>query len=156
MYQALYRFFWGGISNHPGDWAPLQPRFGALQLLAFPKIKITFEREEISDLWWDLRKYNKAAVGHWENCVRSQGAYFEGDWGVVVLCTVFLISCMFFSKCVYFSYYMVGYFLDRLRVCVWGGWVCMPETFCQDTLIKCHTYTKFRVSNGFLSNSLWR
>ena len=28
---------------------PLQPRFGILQLLAFPKPKITFEREEISD-----------------------------------------------------------------------------------------------------------
>ena len=27
----------------------LQPRFGALRLLAFPKTKITFEREEISD-----------------------------------------------------------------------------------------------------------
>ena len=27
-----------------------------------------------------------------KNCVRSQGAYFEGDWGIVVLCTMFLIS----------------------------------------------------------------
>ena len=36
-------------SNHPGDSAPLQPRFGALWLLAFPKINTTFEREEISD-----------------------------------------------------------------------------------------------------------
>ena len=29
--------------------SPLQPRFGALQLLAFPKTEITFEREEILD-----------------------------------------------------------------------------------------------------------
>ena len=29
---------------------------------------------------------------HWENRVRSQGAYFEGDRGVIVLCTVFLVS----------------------------------------------------------------
>ena len=28
----------------------------------------------------------------WENCVRPQGAYFEGDWGVIVLCTMFLVS----------------------------------------------------------------
>ena len=42
--------FFGKISNHPGNSAPLQPRLGALQLLAFPpKAKITFEREEISD-----------------------------------------------------------------------------------------------------------
>ena len=40
--------FSGETSNHQGDSAPLQPRFGALQLLAFPKTKITFEREEIS------------------------------------------------------------------------------------------------------------
>ena len=44
--------FFGETSNHPGDSAPLQPRFGALQLLAFPKIKTAFQREEISDCWW--------------------------------------------------------------------------------------------------------
>ena len=31
--------FFGETSNHPGDSAPLQPRFGALQLLAFPRLK---------------------------------------------------------------------------------------------------------------------
>ena len=69
----------GEISNHPGDSALLQPRFGALQLLAFPKAKVTFEREEISDHRWDLWKYNRAADGDCENCVRSHGAYSEGD-----------------------------------------------------------------------------
>ena len=36
---------YGKISSHPSDSAPLQPRFGALQLLAFPKTKITFSIE---------------------------------------------------------------------------------------------------------------
>ena len=85
------------------DSAPLQPRFGSLQLLAFPQTKITFEREEISDHQWDSGKYDGAADGKWENCVRSQGAYFKGDWGVIVLCTVFPVSCTFFNKCLYFS-----------------------------------------------------
>ena len=86
--------FFGETSNHPGESAPLQPRFGALWLLAFPKAKITFEREEISDHGWDSmgRKYNRAADSDWENYVRSLGAYFEGDWGVIVLCTMFLVS----------------------------------------------------------------
>ena len=84
--------FFGKISNHPGDSAPLQPRFGAVLLLAFPKTIITFERKEISDHWWDSGKYDRAADGDWENCVRSQGAYFEGDWGIIVLCTMFLVS----------------------------------------------------------------
>ena len=41
--------FCGKTSNPPGDSAPLQPRFSALWLLGFPRTKITFEREEISD-----------------------------------------------------------------------------------------------------------
>ena len=33
----------GETSNHPGNLAPLQPRFGALWLLAFPKLKSPFK-----------------------------------------------------------------------------------------------------------------
>ena len=84
--------FFGKTSNHPGDSALLQPRFGTLWLLTFPKTKITFEREEISDHQWDAGKYNGAADGNWENCVRSQGAHFEEDSGIIVLCTMFLVS----------------------------------------------------------------
>ena len=59
----------------------------------FPKLKSPLKkREEISDPWWDSGKYHSAADGYWENCVRSQGAYFEGDWGAIVLCTMFLVS----------------------------------------------------------------
>ena len=90
--SRLMQSFFGETSSHPGGSAPLQPRFGVLWLLAFPQTKITFEREEISDHWWDFRKYNGAADGDWENCVRSQGAYFEGDWGIIVLGTMFLVS----------------------------------------------------------------
>ena len=105
--------FFGKTLNHPGDSVPLQPRIGTLWLLTFPKTKISFEREGILDCQWDSGKYNRAADGDWENCVRSQGAYFEGDWGVIVLHTMFLVFCIFFNKCLYFSYYMAGYLLDR-------------------------------------------
>ena len=88
-------------STHPGDSALLQPRFGTLWLLAFSKTKITFEREEISDHRWDSGKYNGVADGYWENCVRSQGAYFEEDWSLIFLCTMFLVSCIF-NKCLLF------------------------------------------------------
>ena len=53
--------FFGKTSNHPGDSAPLQPRFGAPWLLTFPKIKITFEREEI----WVLMRFRKIQRGSW-------------------------------------------------------------------------------------------
>ena len=105
--------FFCETSHHPGDSAPLQPRFGALWLLAFSKTKISCEREEISEHWWQSGKYDGASDGDWENCVRSQVAYFEGDWGIIVLCTVFLVFCIFFNKCLNFSYYMAGYSLER-------------------------------------------
>ena len=113
MHHISCRVFFCKTSNPPGDSTPLQPRFGALWLLTFPKIKITFKREEISDHRWHSGKYDGVADGDWENCMRSQGAYVEGDWGVIVLCTMFLISCIFFNICLYFSYYMSGYLLDR-------------------------------------------
>ena len=106
-------FFWQNIKS-PRWLSPAKPRFGALQLLAFSKTKITFEREGILDHQWDSGKYNRAADGDWENCVRSQGAYFEGNWGIIVL---YNVSCIFFNKCLYVSYYMDGYFLDRCCVC---------------------------------------
>ena len=84
--------FFGETSNHPGESAPLQPRFGALWLLAFSTTKITSERKKISDHSWDSRKYDGAADSNWENSVRSQGAYFEGDWDIIVLCTMLLLS----------------------------------------------------------------
>ena len=35
-----------------------------------------------------------------------------------VQCFLFLVSCIFFNKCFYFSYYMAGYLLDRTCTCL--------------------------------------
>ena len=67
--------FFGERSNRPSHSAPLQPRFGTLRLLAFPKTKITFEMEEISDHWWDSGKHDGAADGERGNCVMFQGVH---------------------------------------------------------------------------------
>ena len=113
--------FFGKTSNRLDDSATLQPRFGTLWLLAFPKTKITFEREEIfftifslyvfsvyffidgfiSNHQQDSGKYNREADVGWENCVRSPGACFEGVYIVIVL--LYNASCILFSKCLYFS-----------------------------------------------------
>ena len=82
----------GKTSSHPSDSAPLSSRCGVLHLLAIPKAKITLEREEILDCWWDSVKSDWKADGDWENCVRSQGAYFKGGWGIIARCTMFLVS----------------------------------------------------------------
>ena len=86
--------FFGEISNHLGDSAPPQPIIVTLRPLAFPKTKISFEREEISDHWWDSGEYDGAADGDWENCVRSQGTYFEGVSLSHVQCFLYLVSSL--------------------------------------------------------------
>ena len=53
---------------------------------------------------------------HWENCMRSKGAYLEGDWGVIVLCTMFLISCIFFNKCLFHSTWLDTLWTDSYAV----------------------------------------
>ena len=45
----MQAFFFGKASHHPGLLAPLQPRFGSLPLLTFPKAKIVVEREEFCE-----------------------------------------------------------------------------------------------------------
>jgi len=44
---ALLQAFYNKASHHPRLSAFLQPRFGFLRLLAFPKAKIAVEREEV-------------------------------------------------------------------------------------------------------------
>ena len=103
-----------------------QPKFGVLWLPVFPKLKSPLEKERFQIInetqkstagQQCFRVLKESAVSqekrYWENCVRSQVAYFEGDWSIIVLCTMFLVSCIFFNKCLYYSYYMVQYFLHQ-------------------------------------------
>ena len=87
--------------NHPGDSAPLQPRFGALQLLSFPKTKITFEKEEISD---QLMRFRKIWRGSWwwleELCEVPRCLLWRG---LRHHCPMYNVSCIFFHKHLYFS-----------------------------------------------------
>ena len=91
----------GETSNHPGDWAPYSPDLVPCDFWLFPKLKSPL-KEKIFQNINEIQEYDREADGDWENCVRSQGACFEGDWGVIVLCTIFLVSCIFFSKCLFF------------------------------------------------------
>ena len=58
---------------------PYRPDLVPCDFWIFPKLKSPFEREDISDSGYDSEKYDRAADGDWENCVRSPGAYFEED-----------------------------------------------------------------------------
>ena len=62
--------FFGETSNYLGDSAFYSPNLMPFDFWLFPRAKITFERKEISDHGWDSGKYDEAADGDWENCVR--------------------------------------------------------------------------------------
>ena len=114
MHHVCCRVFFSKTSHHAGYSATLQPRFGALQLPAFPKTKITFEREEISDCPWGSGKYDGAADGDsnrgfcrvfW-TVEETLGELCEVPrcllWrGLRPHCPVYsvLVSCIFFNKC---------------------------------------------------------
>ena len=123
-YLILFRVFWQNIKSHRWLTTTLQPRFVALPLLTFPKTKVIFEREEISDHQWDSGKYKgqmmviptKDFAVFWtveemlgEVCeaprcllwsgVRYHFPIFFGD----IVSSLFLVSCIFFNKWLYFS-----------------------------------------------------
>ena len=112
--------FFGKTSNHPGDSTPLQPRFDTLWLLAFPKTKITFEKGRD---FRPLMRFRKLRQGSWWQL----GELYEVPrcllWrGLRLHCPVYNVSCIFFNKCLYFSYYIAGYFLGRS--CIYTYSVC--------------------------------
>ena len=112
--------FFGNTSSHPGDSGPptllptQQPRFGVLWLLDFPKTKITFEREDFRP----SMRFRKIQWGSW---------WWLGELCEVPRCllwrkqrhhclhSMFLVSCIFFNKCLCLSYCMADYLLDRTR-----------------------------------------
>ena len=95
---------------------PYSPDLAPCNFWLFPKLKSLLKRKRfqtIDEIQEDTR-VQLMAIGRTEWGV--EGAYFEGDWGIIVLCTIFLVSCILFNKCLEFLYYIAGYFLDRPRI----------------------------------------
>ena len=135
--------FCGKTANHPGDSAPLQPMFGTLWLLAFPKTKITFEREEISDCQWDSGKFDRTADGNCETVLGPKVPTLKGTEASLscVQCFLYLVSS---SINVSFSHCMAWYFLDRPRLSV---------PFPSVLLIKPFLHKSIRLLQSYLSVS---
>ena len=111
-HHVLCRVF-SETSNHPDDSAPHTAQIWCPMTSGFSQNwNHHWKRRDIRPLM-RFRKIQRDSWWRWENCVRSPGAYFEGDWGIIVLCTVCFVASIFFNKCLYFSYYMAEYLLDR-------------------------------------------
>ena len=124
----LVQSFFCETSNHPGDSAPYSPDLVPCDLWLFPKL----------NHWWDSGKYDRAAGGTWENCVRSQGAYFKGDGDVIVLHTMFLVFWIFFNKCLFFSLH--GWLPSGQT-----SYITMFKGFFLSTLSKPHSLPSLRI-----------
>jgi hypothetical protein len=112
---ALVRpFFFGKASHHPGLSAPLQPRFGSLRLLAFPRAKIADEREEICEFVW--RSHSTQAQSTASHCrltsplesdCSRKHSKFSSDW---------MPSYMKATRPILEIFKMAGYFPDNPRI----------------------------------------
>ena len=116
MYHVLCRVFWPNIkssrslSPHTAQiWCPMTSGFSQnynhlWKGIAFRPSMRFRKIQQDSWQWFQQRILQcfEQWKRHWENCVRSQGAYFKGDWGIIVLCTLFLVSYIFFKKGLYF------------------------------------------------------
>ena len=92
---------------------PYSPDLASWFFWLFPKLKSPLKGKRFQTIDEIQGKYDGAADGDWENSVRSQGVYFEGDWGIVVLCTMFLVSYIFFNKCLSLFFILHGWILSR-------------------------------------------
>ena len=57
------------------------------------------------------------ADGDWENYVKSQGANIEGDYGAIVQYTMFLLSCIFFNKYFYDTFWTDLIYVVYVHTC---------------------------------------
>ena len=127
----LVQSFFGEMWNQPGDSGPLQPRFGAPWLLAFPKVKITFEKEEVSDHWWDSGKCNEAADGNWEMCEVLRCLLWRR---LRHHCPMYTVSC-------------VLYFLQKMSLFfIWYDWVPSGQTCVSSSQIYLNHHGNFALT----------
>ena len=99
----------------------LQLRFGILWLPAFPKTKITFEREAISDRQWDSGKWQLGELCKVPTCLLWRGLRCH--------CTMYNASCVFFNKYLY--------------VFILHGWISSGQTLYIS--LKCDNILKQKI-----------
>ena len=72
---------------------PSSPDLAPCDFWLFPKLKSPLKAKRfhrIEEIQENMMGQLMMAIGR--DCVRSQSTYFEGDWGINVLCTMFLVS----------------------------------------------------------------
>ena len=119
--QLSCRLFFGKASHHPGLSAPLQPRFGSLRLLTFPKAKIAVERKEICECdshtvhKLSQRRLTAEWLAPWESDCSRMSSKVSSDW---------LPSNMKATRPVLEIFKMAGYFPDSPHITTVLTYLC--------------------------------
>ena len=113
MYHISCRVF-GETSNHQVTQSPYNPDLVPCNFWLFLKLKLPLKgkRFQTIDENWEntMGKLMETGRTVWGPKVHR---HLEGDYGATVLCIRVLVSCIFFNKCLCFSYYVTVYLLDR-------------------------------------------
>ena len=110
----------GETSNHPGDSAPLTAHLWCPAIFGFFQNYNHFCKGRD---FRPLMRFRKIWQGSWwwlgELCEVPRYLLWRG---LRCHCLMYSVSCIFFNKCLYFSYYVTGYFLDRPLT--YGVYIC--------------------------------
>ena len=123
-------FFFGETSNHPADSALLQPRFGTLRLLAYPKLisplkgkKFQTVDEIQENVTGQLMEIGRTVGGSKVPTLKGTEVSLS-----YVQCFLYSISSSINVSFFIYIYYMAGYLLERpYYVLLWltmGNWNC--------------------------------
>ena len=109
--------FCGEISNHPGYSDPYLPDLMPCDFWLFPKLKSPLKGKRFQTISAIIAgKYGRAADGDWENYMKSQCVYFEGDWGVIALWSMFLDLV---SSSINVSIFHITYLDSKIMPLIW-------------------------------------
>ena len=120
--------FFGDTSNCPGDSAPYSPDLVPRDFWLFPKLKSPLKRKRFQTVneiqenaTGQLMVTGRTVWGPKMPTLKETGASLS-----YVQCYLHLYL---FNKCLYFSYYTIGYFLDRPHIYSRGFpkamWICL-------------------------------
>ena len=80
---------------------PYSPALAPCDFWLFPKLKSPLKGKRFQTIN-DIQEH---MTGHPMAIGRTVwGPNFDGDWGIIVLCIMFLVSWIFFNKCLYFFF----------------------------------------------------
>ena len=94
---------------------PYSPDLAPCDFWLFPKLKSPLKERDFRP----SMRFKKIWQGSWwqlgEMCEVPRCLLWRGLWRGYH-CPMYNVSCIFFNKYLYFSYYMAGYLLDRPRL----------------------------------------